>query len=70
MTDTTAFDLPKTITNEDGETLNLCPGGCGTYVDPLNVSPYCQRCEFDILVGPGIPRAQMPAGFELWTPER
>lgn len=38
-----AFD-DRSITNEDGERLIPCRGGCGTYVDELNIWPFCERC--------------------------
>jgi hypothetical protein len=49
--------LPVRIVTEDGDTLNICPGGCGTYVDELNVSKWCEPCqarlrrEWEVVVG-------------------
>jgi hypothetical protein len=61
--------LPASIVDADGDRLNLCPGGCGTYVDDLNVNPYCDNCTFDILVGDGIPRAQVTRQMASRNPD-
>lgn len=40
----TTYEMPRLIYDEDGKRLVACAGGCGTYIDELDIYPFCVRC--------------------------